>query len=293
MSQSPQLPLENTYVNALSIDVEEYFHASNLASVAPPAVWHTLPTRVEKSTYRILELLQENNTRATFFILGYIAQRHKRMISDIAAAGHEIGSHGYGHQLVFEQTPELFFQDINRSRRMLEDMTGTSINGYRAPSFSITNKTPWAYEKLVLAGYSYDSSLYPIMHPRYNNRDKSLTPYRQTTPLGDLQIIPLAVSNLNYLGREIRLPVAGGAYWRLFPPFLIKAGLKHINQYEHRSFVCYFHPWEIDPEQPDFPDLPPVTKFRHKSGSKALLKRISNLLREFKFSTINDVFIKN
>ena len=275
---------DNQVKNTISVDVEEYFHATNLEPVAPPAKWHALESRVEHSTRRILELLSAGGTRGTFFILGYVARRHPALVKEIAAAGHEIGSHGYSHRLAYNQTPAAFYRDVYRTRRLLEQQTGTPVLGYRAPSFSITDRNPWAHEMLARAGYAYDSSSYPTWHPRYGHKGKSRAGTILETPAGTIYELPLAVASINLLGRDVRLPVAGGAYWRIFPRSFISWGLSRINRVDRLPCHCYLHPWEIDADQPVFESLSFLTKLRHYSGVQELPSKLSYWLRLFNFS---------
>ena len=274
-------------INSLSVDVEEYFHASNLEVVAPPRDWHRLQSRVVPSTEQILEMFARTNCKGTFFILGYVAARHPALVRAIAAQGHEIASHGYSHRLAFSQTPKQFFRDVLRSKRLLEDISGKPVLGYRAPSFSIRSGNSWAYDCLLEAGYRYDSSLYPIRHPRYANQDRPLASVTLDREKGKLFIMPLAVQDLHFFGREIRLPVAGGAYWRLFPRSYIHWALSGLDR--KRSFNCYIHPWEVDAAQPRFEQLSFLTKLRHYGGVKTFANTVEHFLRSFKFAPLEEV----
>ena len=266
--------------NILSIDVEEYFHANNIQQFSPISTWDNLESRVEASTYKILESLAKKNTTATFFILGYIAKKHSKLVKDIANAGHEVASHGNMHQLVYEQTQKEFYEDILTAKKILEDTVGKEVKGYRAPSFSIKDSTPWAHESLVQAGYEYDSSLYPVWHPRYANTGKNPNPHFIETKSGKLKIYPLATASL----LNKRLPIAGGAYWRLLPFSYIKWGKKQKRE----CSVYYFHPWEIDAEQPRYEQLGFLTKFRHYGKSSVFLDKIENILDLFSFKSFEE-----
>lgn len=273
--------------NILSIDVEEYFHANNLQKVAPVSSWDTLPSRVVDSTNKLLKLLSRKSVKATFFVLGYVAKKHPSLVKEIAQHGHEISSHGFMHQLVYDQSPEQFYNDINDAKKLLEDLSGKEVLGYRAPSFSITEKSPWAYSQLCRAGYRYDSSRYPIWHPRYNNLGKSCDPEIITTEFGKITVYPLATASIKLSNKEIRLPIAGGAYWRHLPLSYIKWGMsqnlkKEINVY-------YLHPWEIDSAQPRFKELGKVTQLRHYGGSKNFLRKIEILIDKFTFTSFREV----
>ncbi len=276
--------------NAISVDVEEYFHAASLDPVAGPAKWHKFPSRVESSTHKILNLFDRLQAKGTFFVLGYVARRNPSLVREIASRGHEIASHGYAHRIAYEQTPKQFARDISRSKLLLEDICGARVIGYRAPSFSINDQNPWAHDELIRAGYRYDSSLYPIRHPRYGNREKPLLPFFIRREEGSLLVLPLAVSPFRILGKDFRLPVAGGAYWRFFPRNIILRGLQSINRTTDTPFICYFHPWEIDPDQPRFQELPVLTKIRHYKGLSNYSSTVEYFLKNFTFDSIQGCY---
>lgn len=277
--------------NAISVDVEEYYHAANLDAVAGPAKWHTLPKRTKASTEQILEIFDRRGIRATFFILGCVATKHPELVRVIANAGHEIASHGYAHRIAYEQTPRQFARDVRRAKLLLEDLSGSEVVGYRAPSFSITDQNPWAYDALIASGYRYDSSLYPVKHPRYGNSAKSLFPFFLKRDVGQLLILPLAVSPVRLFGRDLRLPVAGGAYWRIFPRPYLRWALKRINAMSSHPFICYFHPWELDPGQPYYRELPFLTKVRHYTGLSRFPETIEYFLKHFEFDSIRGCYV--
>ena len=276
-------------LNAISVDVEEYFHAANLAHRISRKTWHSIPSRVEYATDKILQLFDTYTVHGTFFILGWTARRHRSLVKKIADAGHEIASHGYQHKLVYEQKPSSFYRDIHITKQLLEDITGFEVKGYRAPNFSITDKSPWAYETLARAGYSYDSSRYPVRHPRYNNVAKSLNPELIHTEFGPIWTLPLAVCPLRILGKQCNLPVAGGAYWRLFPSTFCTWGLRRINTVEGKPFICYFHPWELDPEQPRVQGLKFLTNIRHYGGVSRFESTLHHFLSSFSFGSISEM----
>ena len=279
-------------LHSISVDVEEYFHAANLQHAAPPAAWHRLPQRVVSSTERTLEIFAKHNVRATFFILGYIAQRHPALIRRIFDAGHEIASHGYSHRLAFSQTPKQFLRDVKRSKALLENITGSRVLGYRAPNFSIQKENSWAYDALLEAGYIYDSSLYPTWHPRYNNSRQTVDNFLLTRSsnvsagTGKLFIFPLAVLKIP---GGLRLPAAGGAYWRLLPQSYCASVLRAIDRMNGRAFHCYFHPWELDADQPVFTSLSMANTFRHYAGAKSFEHRLEYFLKTFSFSSVREV----
>ena len=275
-------------LNVISVDVEEYFHAANLQPVAGPSRWRSLPSRVEASTDTVLELFERNKVRGTFFILGYCARRYPQMVKNIAKAGHEIASHGYGHRIAYLQTPMQFSRDVRIAKHLLEDISGAEVIGYRAPNFSITEKNPWAHDCLIQSGYRYDSSCYPVWHPRYANTAQPLIPDVLTRNSGSIVRFPLAVARLNVFGKELRFPVAGGAYWRLLPRWYNLWGLQRINK-EQRWFTTYFHPWELDTKQPAFSELPLKTRIRHYGGTRRFGTTIEYYLDRFSFAPFSEV----
>jgi polysaccharide deacetylase family protein (PEP-CTERM system associated) len=271
-------------LKAISVDVEEYFHASNVEAIAPRNTWDSLPSRVVESTERLLALFDAHHTKATFFVLGIVARQHPTLVKTIVQAGHELGSHGYEHRLVYSQTERDFFKDILDAKSILEDISGVSVKGYRAPNFSINERTPWAYEALSKAGYLYDSSLHPVWHPRYANLGKNPKPHPIETPHGTLYELPL--SSMKLFG-HIRVSVSGGAYWRLFPKWFIDIGIRSSLK-ENLPLNCYLHPWEIDSEQPltVLGKLSPITRFRHAGRSQSFEARLSAYLKEHRFDTV-------
>lgn len=272
--------------NTISVDLEEYFHAANLENVAPVSSWSHLPKNVELNTNLILEIFERFNTKATFFVLGYIAKRFPELIKKIHHQGHEIASHGYFHQSVYSQTQKQFLRDIKISKKLLEDLCGERVIGYRAPNFSIKRESsPWAYDSLIETGFQYDSSLYPIWHPRYDNLAQSTFPQLYKNQEKSLLIIPLATYNLKLFNTNLRLPAAGGAYWRILPKIYNKIVLKKIEKTTEAN--CYFHPWELDPNMPIFNKLKFATKIRHYYGCKNFPKTLEYFLSNFKFGPIN------
>ena len=271
-------------LNALTVDVEDYFHAANLSAVAGKDTWRKLPSRVVESTELVLDILERHNVKATFFVLAYSARRNPQLVKKITAGGHELASHGYGHRIAYEQTPKQFRRDVTLAKNILEQQSGIEVFGYRAPNFSITSKNPWAYKILAEAGFRYDSSRYPIWHPRYANRNQSLNPEKIETESGNLVCFPLAVASKSLFGNTLKFPVAGGAYWRLFPQRPVEAGLRSINR-QNRWFTTYFHPWELDSGQPRF-KLPYLTTLRHYGGVGKLATKIERFLEQFQFSSL-------
>ena len=255
-------------INALTIDVEDYFQVNAFAKVVRLDQWGSYPLRVDNNTRRILDMLDKFNIKATFFILGWVAERLPELTKEIHRRGHEVACHGYSHELVYEIGPERFRADIRRSKMLLEDQCGAKINGYRAPSYSITGKSLWALDILVEEGFSYDSSIFPVMHDTYGIPDADRFPHVVQTSAGPLFEFPLTTLPLKIGNKEFRLPIAGGGYLRLFPVELLRRGIERINNSEHQPAVLYFHPWEIDPDQP-----------RIKAGMKSTFRHYLNLHR--------------
>ena len=270
--------------NALTVDVEDYFQVSALASHIARADWNRIPCRVERNVGRILELLADASARATFFTLGWIAERHPQLVRRIAAAGHEVASHGYGHLRIHEQTPGEFAEDIRRAKSLLEDLAGTSVQGYRAPSFSIGRKTLWAFDELAKAGYRYSSSVYPVRHDLYGMPDAPRVPYR---PRADLLEIPVTTARL----LNCNVPAGGGGYFRLLPYAVSRALIRRVNEVEGRPAVFYFHPWELDAEQPRVRGTSLKSRFRHYVNLHRTAPRLRRLLSDFRWRRMDDVFL--
>lgn len=255
-------------LNALTIDVEDYFQVNAFARVVRYDQWGSYPLRVAENTCRILDLLDKHGITATFFVLGWIAERLPELTREIHRRGHEIACHGYGHQLIFQIGPDKFREDIRRSKSLLEDQCGESVQGYRAPSYSITNKSLWALDILVEEGFCYDSSIFPVVHDTYGIPDAERFPHTLQTKSGPLREFPLTTLPLQIAWKKVRLPIAGGGYLRLLPVETIRKGIDTVNATEQQPAVVYFHPWEIDPQQP-----------RIKAGFKSTFRHYLNLHR--------------
>ncbi|THJ19444.1 MAG: DUF3473 domain-containing protein [Nitrospira sp. CG24E] len=269
--------------HVLSFDIEEHFQVAAFWSVGRRREWDHLASRVERNTRKIADLLSEDSTKATFFVLGWVAERHPGLVKDLVEQGHEIASHGYGHELVHTQAPEQFREDVRRSKQILENLIGRQVVGYRAPSFSITSRTKWALPVLVEEGYRYDSSIYNRFH---GAQDRSMTgggAYQLETRAGT--IWEVSPSTLNACG--LQLPVAGGGYFRLFPYAASKMFLKSLEK-QGTQLVMYLHPWELDPEQPRM-DGPVLSKIRHYMNLGKTEERLRSLLSDFRFAPIRDV----
>jgi len=292
-------------LNALSIDVEDYFHVSAFEGCISPSQWDDYRLRVEDNTFRILDLLDEFGARATFFVLGWVAERKPGLVKEIARRGHEVASHGFAHQRVYNQTQNEFRHDIRRSKALLEDLASEKVRGYRAPSYSISRSCLWAYDELLEAGYVYDSSVFPVRHDLYGipdwprhlfivskGRDGQWKPSAShelsayyTDPLPSLTEVP--ITTLSIAGKNI--PIAGGGYFRFFPYAFTKWGLGRINNSERRPFVFYLHPWEIDPGQPRVAGAGMKSRFRHYLNLHRVEDRFRRLLADFRFARIQDV----
>lgn len=278
----PSAALDQRCLNALTIDVEDYFHVSGFASVIRPQDWEGHETRVEASTDRVLACMAEAGVRATFFVLGWVAERFPALVRRIQRAGHEIASHGYAHQLIYEQTPAEFRADLRRSLTILQDLCGRAVTAYRAPSFSITNRSLWALDVLVDEGIRVDSSIYPTHHDRYGIAGTPLEPHRIRRAAGDLWEFPPPVCRT--LGYPV--PVGGGGYFRLYPYPLTRIGLRRINR-AGRPFTTYLHPWEFDPGQPRI-RAGRLRSFRHYVNLRRTESRLVRLMRDFSFGTISE-----
>jgi len=270
--------------NALTFDVEEYFHAEAFAGVLGPEEWPTLESRVTRSTERLLDILDRERVRATFFVLGWVAERHPGLVREIASLGHEIACHGYGHRMIQHLSRPDFERDVTRAKQALEDAIGRPVLGYRAPTFSIMRAPLWSLDVLVEAGFRYDSSIFPVVHDRYGIPDAPRFPHRLKAPSG-AEITEFPMSTVTLLGR--RLPVAGGGYFRLFPYRVTRRAIARING-ERQPAMVYLHPWEIDPDQPRIP-VGPLTRFRHLVNVGKTESRLRRLLAELSFAPAAEV----
>jgi polysaccharide deacetylase family protein (PEP-CTERM system associated) len=270
-----------TIVNAMTIDVEDYFHVSVFDGVVPRSRWSTLESRVCRNTDRVLAMLDEAEVSATFFVLGWVAERHPALVQRIAAAGHEIASHGYAHRLVYDQTRAAFRDDVSRAKTLLEDTTGVAVSGYRAPSYSITPRSLWAFDVLMEAGYQYDASIFPIHHDRYGIPVSARHPYWIERPAGSLLEMP--ASTTRWCGTN--LPVGGGGYFRILPYGWTRWGIERINRQEGRAAVFYLHPWELDSDQPRLA-AGLLSRFRHYRNLHLTQTRLRRLLQDFAFNTM-------
>lgn len=303
MSDKP-LPL----VNMLTVDVEDYFHVAALASSISPDTWETRERRVVANTDRLLNLFAESGVRATFFVLGWVAERHPDLVRRIAAADHEVGAHSYGHGLVYEMTPDQFRDDLRRVRDILQDAVGRPVVGYRAPSFSITARSLWAYEILAEEGFRYSASVFPIHHDIYGMPGAPRAPHVVGQPVSSVVaaganpsgvaaglqlrgtdrsgILEVPSSTVRLFGQN--LPVGGGGYLRILPYAWTRWGIRRLNSVDRLPAMVYMHPWEIDPGQPRIP-VPLRSRFRHYSNVDRMEGRLRRLLRDFRFDSVSAV----
>jgi len=273
-------------VNALTVDVEDYFQVSALAPYIRRSEWERIPCRVERNVERIMEMLDENSAKATFFTLGWIAERHPRVVREIVTGGHELASHGYGHGRATEQTMSDFLSDVRRAKAILEDIGGVEIKGYRAPSFSIGVENPWAIECIERAGYRYSSSIYPIRHDHYGMPNAPRFPYVSHKSLMEVPVTTVRLFESNW-------PAGGGGYFRLLPYSVSRWCIRRVNEVDRHPAMFYFHPWEIDAEQPRVPGIDAKTRFRHYVNLNRMEDRLRRLLRDFAWGRVDDVFLES
>jgi len=271
--------------NALTIDVEDYFQVSAFAPHIARDSWDHMPCRVERNVDAILEILDEHRAQATFFTLGWMAERYRDMVRSIVAQGHELASHGYAHQRATDQSPQEFYQDITRAKSLLEDVGGVAVQGYRAPSFSIGRTNLWAQSTLKKAGYRYSSSVYPIRHDHYGMPD---APRFAFYPEGADGLLELPVTTVSLFNRN--LPAGGGGYFRLLPYSVSRWCLRRVNTVDRQPCIFYFHPWEIDPGQPRQKNISVKTRFRHYVNLSSMERRIRALCKDFHWDRIDRLF---
>lgn len=277
-------PSSQPVVNAMTVDVEDYFQVSAFESAVARANWEICERRVDRNIDAILDLFDERGARATFFVLGWIAERHPALVRRIAAQGHEIASHGHDHRRIHDQTRAAFGADIERSKKLLEDAIGQPVNGYRAPSFSLSDKTPWAYDVLIDAGHAYSSSVYPVRHDHYGAPEAPRFPF-PPVPGEPFMEIPITTASV----RGKNLPCGGGGYFRLFPYAYTRWGIRRFNSRDGARAVFYFHPWEIDPAQPRMANLTWRTRFRHYTNLRKMANKLHRLLTDFAWDRLDRV----
>ena len=272
-------------VNAMTVDVEDYFHVAALSESIDRQSWDDIPTRVRKNTDTLLRTFDDASVSATFFVLGWVAEKHPEIVRTISDLGHEIACHGFSHELVYKQTQKAFAEETHKAKSILEDLSGKPVTGYRAASYSITRKSIWAIDELVAAGFEYDSSIVPVRHDYYGIESAQAFPHRIVLD-SDESIIEFPPSTISLLGK--RISIGGGGYFRIFPYWFSRWGMRKINSEDHMPFSFYIHPWEIDPEQPRV-ETSSKSKFRHYTNLARCHDRLVELLKDFEFSTMSKV----
>ncbi|MBI5256424.1 MAG: DUF3473 domain-containing protein [Burkholderiales bacterium] len=270
--------------NALTIDVEDYFQVSAFAPYIRRSDWDTRECRVERNVHRILDLMDAGRAKGTFFTLGWIAERYPQLVREIVARGHELASHGHGHERASDLSEAAFYEDIRRAKAVLEDLAGLEVKGYRAPSFSIGTGNLWAFDTLARAGYRYSSSIYPIRHDHYGMPDSPRFAYRVNE-----QLLEIPVTTLRLFKRN--LPSSGGGYFRLLPYALSRWMLNKVNADDQEAAIFYFHPWEIDQGQPRIPGIDMKTRFRHYVNIARMERRLQQLLADFRWGRMDEIFL--
>ena len=265
--------------NALTIDVEDYFQVAAFADSISMRSWDNRESRVVRNTETLLGMLEAHDIKATFFVLGWIAKRYPQLVRNIVDQGHEIASHGMNHQLIYNQAPDEFREETRSSKQLLEDLCGTAVLGYRAATYSITNRSRWALDILVEEGFLYDSSIFPMRHDKYGIPGATRHPHQLVTEKGNtIAEFPISILQLG----KFKLPVGGGGYFRLIPYFVTKWALQKLNA-QNEAFVFYLHPWEIDPNQPRIANASLFSKFRHYQNLTKCQARLERLLNDFSF----------
>jgi polysaccharide deacetylase family protein (PEP-CTERM system associated) len=270
--------------NALTIDVEDYFQVSAFAPYIRRSEWDARECRVERNVERILGLLSERGIMATFFTLGWVAERYPQLVKRIVQGGHELASHGYGHERASDLSEAAFTQDVTRAKQLLEDIGAVPVLGYRAPSFSIGTANLWAFDVLARTGHRYSSSIYPIKHDHYGMPDSPRFAYRLDSGLLEIPVTTLRILNRN-------LPSSGGGFFRLLPYAVSRWMLRRVNQHDRESAICYFHPWEIDPGQPRVAGIDAKTRFRHYVNIARTEGRLQSLLADFRWGRMDHIFL--
>ncbi|MBZ5555303.1 MAG: DUF3473 domain-containing protein [Acidobacteriia bacterium] len=272
-------------LNALTIDVEDYYQVSNFEPLVGFENWGRYASRVELNTHRLLDLLDRHHTKATFFVLGWVAEQNSPLVREIHERGHEVASHGYSHRLVYDQTPVQFRDETRRCKGILEQLIGQSIQGYRAASYSITKESGWALEVLREEGFVYDSSIFPIHHDRYGISDSPRFCHELDGQFGK-GLVEVPLSTLRFAGQNV--PIAGGGYFRIFPYAITRWGIRRLNLKEHQPAIVYLHPWEVDPDQPRI-QAGLLSSFRHYRNLDKTEDRLTRLLEEFQFGPVREV----
>ncbi|RJG49464.1 XrtA system polysaccharide deacetylase [Motilimonas pumila] len=273
---------------AMTVDLEDYFQVSAFSQHSPLSQWDEFDCRVEKNTHTLLDLFARYDVKATFFILGWIAERYPDLIRTIALQGHEIASHGYHHQRVTSLSQEAFLEDISRSKALLENITGSRVIGYRAPSFSFNNETPWVYDCLVAAGYQYSSSVYPVQHDHYGSPLLPRFAFHSHSQCLEIPISTLKMQWGSVFNKNV--PIGGGGYFRFYPQWLSLWFLKQFHRQEQQPYIFYIHPWELDPHQPRLFDVGIKTRFRHYVNLDKTYQRLERLLQLYQWQRMDQLF---
>jgi polysaccharide deacetylase family protein (PEP-CTERM system associated) len=274
-----------SFLNAITVDVEDYFHVQAFAGVVARADWERYPSRVERNTLRLLEMFACREVRGTFFVLGWVAERFPGLVQAIRKAGHRVGCHGYAHRPIYEGNKLDFRDDVRRARHTIEDIAGIRVTSFRAPSYSITSETLWAFEILGEEGFEFDSSIFPVIHDNYGIPDAPRFPYVKRLKCGR-EISEFPPSTLRLFGNNI--PIAGGGYLRLFPYSLTAWAIHHLNKTERQPAMVYLHPWEIDPDQPRI-SASCLSRFRHYNNLDSTEAKCQKLLDEFSWAPMEEV----
>lgn len=276
--------VETKIKHAMTVDVEDYFHVAAFSDVIDTKDWSNYHCRAERNTDILLDLFEEKRIKATFFVLGWVAERYPQIVQKIVAQGHELASHGYSHQLVYSQSPEVFRDETYKSKQILEDISQHEVTGYRAASYSNTAKSLWALDTLADLGFTWDSSIFPIRHDNYGMPNSPEAPYQIKTKFGNLKEFPLTTAKVMGLS----IPAAGGGYFRQYPYFLSKYLFNRASLNQTRPQIFYLHPWEIDPDQPRVEGASWFSNFRHYTNIHRCLPRLSRLIDDFSFGTISE-----
>jgi polysaccharide deacetylase family protein (PEP-CTERM system associated) len=274
--------------NAMTVDVEDYFQVSAFESAISRDAWDKMPCRVEKNMEKILAMFGDAGIRATFFTLGWVAERYPNLVRDIVAQGHELASHGYSHVRVTQQQPAEFRADVIKTKKMLEDISGVSVKGYRAASYSIGASNLWALDELSEAGYNYSSSIYPVHHDLYGMPE---APRFAFHPCGEDGILEIPITTIRFRGKNI--PCGGGGFFRLYPYIFSRWALRRVNGVDGQPGMFYFHPWEIDPDQPKQKGISMRARFRHYLNLPRMEDRLRSLLKDFSWGRMDEIFLRN
>ncbi len=272
--------------NAMTVDVEDYFQVSAFEQCIARSDWDKLSHRVEKNTNIILDLFESHNIKSTFFVLGWVAERYPDIVKRIIAQGHELASHGYGHQRATMQSRSEFRDDISKAKIILEDLSGVQVTGYRAPSYSISKDNLWAHDELSAAGYLYSSSVYPVKHDLYGIPDAPRFAYRCESGLLEVPVTTVKIINKNF-------PAGGGGFFRFYPYAISRWNIQQVNRRDQQSAIFYFHPWEIDPEQPRQHEASLKSRFRHYLNLHKTEKRLIRLFKDFNWGRMDEIFLKD